>query len=86
MILSNPKEQQKKSCPHNDLTLAFHNFSENYFYANKLRGAAISQRYTYLSSRGSQADGVVLEVPHFISSVHKSTKDFGLIPLHMMLQ
>ena len=30
------------------------------------------------STHRSQADGAVLEVPHFPSSVYKSTKHFGL--------
>ena len=34
----------------------------------------------------SQADGVLLEVIHFASSVHKSTKHFNLSFVYMMVQ
>ena len=38
----------------------------------------LSLNLDLVNTRKSQADGVFLEVPHFVTSVYKSSKQFGL--------
>ena len=38
----------------------------------------LKPRHSVYNTHKSQADGVLLEVPHFATSVYKSTKHFGL--------